>query len=353
MIIKNKLIILLIALSAFISANAQIKKNGWYYIPLPMNDSAEWSVVYQDGQHKDPVWRSFKYYKTLGDTFISGQTYKKVWTNSQHHKYYPTDTLVCMYRQDTAARRVYVRSAFTYYPDTNEYLFMDFGMHDSDTMVLPVFTRKSVYESRKFYVLGVDSHKTVIFGTPQKIYYDRIDFLLRTPDTNDLVYGDIWHPLRDYFPLEGVGSTRSTGPFFYPIARKEYYYETDMSNPADTIVYLHCLENGGFTRWLFKSTPSVDFCDKVLSIRPINYKLNTLVLFPNPCNEYIAIYTDESILDMHIEIFDISGKKVKTDLRTNTTGTRYVSTSNLTPGVFILHAYNNYGFNESYKIIKQ
>ncbi len=354
MIIKNKLIVLLIALSAFISASAQIKKNGWYYIPLPMVDSAEWCVVSQDGRHQQPEWRSFRYYKTKGDTFMSGQTYKKLWTNTHHHKYYATDTLVCMYRQDTTARKVYVRSAYNYYADTNEYLVMDFGVKTNDTIVLPIFTRNGNYEQRKFYVGNVDSQKLVIPGPPLKVYYDRLFYGVVCIDTSELVYGDMWHPLRDYGFFEGIGNDKSVSPFFYPIARKEYYYQTDVtSRLVDTVVYLHCLESPDSVIWIFKSNPQLDYCSNILSITPVDYKTQSLIMFPNPCNEYIDVNFETIIPEMQLEIIDMTGKRVDASSKKVGSNIERISTINLTPGVFILHAYNNYGFNESYKIIKQ
>lgn len=352
MFTRKKILVLLVSLTLFISAHAQLKMNGWYYIPLPMNDSAEWCVVYQDGRNAQPKWHFYRYYKTKGDTFISGHTYKKVWTNTLHHKYLPTDTLVCMYRQDTAARKVFVRSAYTYYPDTNEYLEMDFGVKDKDTLYLPVFTRSGVYEKRKFFVLGLDSQKVVSGSFPPKTTYDRTLYQTRCTDTSNLVYGDMIFPLSDYTFQEGIGSDGSTGPFFYPIARKRYIDETDVtSRIVDTVAYLHCLEYKDSVLWLYQSHPLNFSCSDILSVIPVK-SLQTIRFFPNPCMEYIDIELGNTSLNPKVEIIDIDGKKIETSINVVGSGTERIDTSNLPRGIYILNIFNKQGLNESYKLIK-
>lgn len=272
--------------------------------------------------------------------------------------HYPTDTLVCMYRQDTAMRQVFVRSAYTYYPDTSEYMVMQFGNWGNDTVKngwvydtiqMPFFTRDGHYELRRS-VHAVDSAVTIesIFPFPIKRYYDRMktqDGTYYTGDTSNLTVLDGYST---YESVEGVGHIESYGPFCYPISRRRYFNNIS-SNNADTLRDMDCMSIKDSIVWLAQYCFEYKWNIAVEEIEIENYPVR---VYPNPCLEYLIINFPENTGRLQGSLLTFDGKNVVPPFYWS--ADKYsLRVIDLPQGIYLLQVLDEKGKMNTYKLIKQ
>lgn len=230
----------------------------------------------------------------LGDTTISGKSYKKVYQDTSINFNIGTAKYVCAIREED--RKVY-------YVDTNsilEYVLYDFTKNVGDSI-----TVRGLGDNYPDQItLNVDSiFTTTIFGIQRKTYKFNAN--------------GSYHNLEYWY--EGIGSSFG---FLTPfVSVPDNFKQLKCTSKNDTIIYSD-------TTFLCSLNEPNYNCEYDFILATKNTLLHEINIYPNPSNGKVTIDTD---LNIHtIELFTSMGQKVYV------TNNKELNVENLEKGLYLL-----------------
>jgi hypothetical protein len=234
------------------------------YHPLP-DSNAIWNmhyVIYGYGGEYDENYSII----ISGDTIINSILYHKLMTPFVQSSGKSKVTWIesgykGAFRQDITSKKVFVVP-----PDSlSEQLLYDFNMHVGDTVrgyIEQHVSTKDVIDSVDSVLVGISYHKRWKLSSMTPIYF-----------------------------IEGVGSTFGL-------------IEASTGNIVDgPEISISCFSQNGHT--LYPDT--VTHCEVILSVEPINKKIDQISVYPNPSKGSFIVECDPSIGVKEIKVMDIIG----------------------------------------------
>ena len=302
------------------SASAQYKKL--------IDENKQWAIkyVYTDLLQIPPPTVTYYFASFNGDTIINSTTYKRLYHQQFYHEeWYTTgspiindtlqqSSLVAFIREDTTTRMVYqIANNFTF---PQEDLLFDYSLNVGDTL-------KNLFTSNFGYGNGeIDSITEVI---------------LNNGDTNRVLHFDYnFIPVGGLvlnFMIEGVGGP---GGLYNPF----YYLGLSGVQEETTIV---CYKKSGVD--LFGTCSYPNFFTGVKEIK----NSNAVSIHPNPTQDRITIYLEETLHNSKVSIRNALGQLVFSE---KMSGTELNINLNTPKGIYFLQLEVDGKFITK-KIIKQ
>jgi hypothetical protein len=277
------------------------------YIPIT-RDSAEWRAWYI---HKfdNNIYTEYvgAFYNHLEDTLINGSTYYQFDHYSNARSPFNKDFLV---REDTAARRVYVRHldyTFMRTLPNSEYLYYDFSLNVGDTL----FTGFD-YNNNPVYWTVLTKDSLVIDGS-KRLYLD--------VKINDQV-NFTGNPSRTDRWIEGIGSEVE---FNNPISPSINVFEASF----DLVCYKNLSK--GFS---YETSKTPYDCNSSIKLIESEAQLK-LEVYPNPVLNELKLDFNSSFSGS-ISLVNLAGIQVLHQQSQNAFKTK-LSVESLASGIYILH----------------
>lgn len=260
---------LILCISCFLFAFNEANSQTNVYHPFP-DSNAVWNMHYYQYCF-GPVTQENYSILMSGDTVISSQTYHKL-----SIPYVQVITSTCglntttgykgAVRQDIALKKVF----FVPPSSSTEELFYDFNLQVGDTVVGYFGT---TFSTMPEIVQSIDS---VLVGGN---YHKRWQI----------------NPLYQVEFIEGVGSTYG---LFVPLPGGNI-----TEQPQRTIV---CFSQNDTTRYPF----NVSVCNAILPVGSVENTENEVLIYPNPCSDFLTIQFANESNNRYLQIVDIMGKVV-------------------------------------------
>jgi hypothetical protein len=236
-----------------------------------------------------------------------------------------TGGLLFYTREDTAARKIYIKSTnpnIGHYriTDTNEFVYMDFSLNEGDTFSMPIVENYNPEDS--FSVYFVAYCDSALIGTQ---WYKRMEMRR--------ISGIGYENFDVYFITEGIGHT--SGPVI------ETRYSNEWGPPK-----ISCFSNQG----QIPNPPFFNDCFS-LSVDEGLKKDKQFVIYPNPAYEKINVVSKlKDVLTHTIIVKDIMGRLL---IEEHFKNDRIVTLHNLTSGIYTIHILHKGGLLQVEKLIVQ
>jgi len=317
-----------------LSSNAQAP-----YHKMIASSTTDW-YIFQDyipvkptaGTAVNTVFLNQGLYSAAIDTFLLGETYKKV-----KHVYYspgmPQNTLVGFIREDSAARKVFFVEKNT----TSEITLYDFSLTLGAVINLNFPDNFGHFPAGSYTVAIADSVMT-------RVGY-RKQLKLVGPSSDTLIHiesiGSIIHPLYIFQSDYGYGqfmfggSSTCSYPYGIGLACKE----SNNQKFFQSCTYDLALMSGCIYEY-----DSCNYYNSCSGIQEITSKIQHRIV-PNPATNQISLEIELDNEEMiQVDIFDISGRKLKTLYTGKLLGNHKAITmdvSSFENGYYFLKIYNN------------
>ena len=306
----------------------------WYIFDVhlavkPAGGTATNSIYLQQGK-----------YTAMTDTIILSNTYKKM----KHVYSFPgfnSNQLMGCIREDSAARKVYFVEANT----TSEVTLYDFSLTQGAVVNLNFPDNFGQFPAGSYTFTSVDSVMTRVgFRKQLKLIGASSDTLIHIESI-----GSIIHPLyllqSDYsFGQFAFGGGSCTYPYAFGLACKE----SNNQKYFQSCTYDLALMNGCIFKY-----DSCNYYNSCSGIQEIASKIQHRIV-PNPATNQISLEIELDNEEMiQVDIFDISGRKLKTLYTGKVLGNHKAITmdvSSFENGYYFLKIYNN-DFNINNPII--
>lgn len=256
------------------------------------NYNSEWH--YNQINFFTPPNLSYIKFEAIGDTLINGDSVKIILEENVSFA-------------DTVSKKIFMKSdsdkVYLYVPEISAYkLIYDFAANTGDT--IEVFCRQAFQDST--IKVHVDSISTLDINNNAL----RVQYVSQIDSEGDEYYmeGEI---------IENIGWTG----FMFPL---HAWADPPYGGP------LRCFQNDIIG--LYKLT-EID-CDYVTSTKIISTEYE-IKLYPNPAKNYITVTCPSNIKIQKIELFDTSGRNLKTWENMNLSGSK-LSIENVIPGIYFL-----------------
>jgi hypothetical protein len=248
------------------------------YNPFPI-DSAYWSVAH--GGSFDGCYYTI-HYGMLGDTLIEGNSYSKIWQNTDS-VFNPSNATYFAALREDSTKKVFVRTYF----DTTDVLLYDFSLEVGDTFCFEFFSGNC------HTVQAIDS---ILIGNS----FRRV---IHIPDSEPQQW------------IEGIGNIYG---LFDNMVTGSIYNELLCFQQNNSLLY-------------FSFGPGC-YCDNHIGISE-NISMFSSTVFPNPATNSATIdFENPTNANFGLQVFDITGRTViEQNIKTNRT---QLNTQNLPPGIY-------------------
>ncbi len=271
------------------------------YHPFP-SSNARWGEEFEGYNN---AWYSQYYnYYLRGDTVVNGKTYFKLNQSGGYEFGGPPysilwqsyDYLVCLLREDTAAKRIY--ASFKPNLGTKDTLLYDFNLNIGDTLP-PTYNNNMGFKN---YVKAIDS---LLIGT-----HYRKQFII-TNVVDSLYWEDSI--------IEGIGSTQG---LLTPILMQFGEAET----------WLLCFKENDITVY-----PSLnDSCqDFILNIPNIIKAETNFTIYPNPGNGVFTLQSSVVSGKLSVEVYNVLGEKVYSHYQITKSSNYQIDLSSQPNGIYL------------------
>lgn len=272
------------------------------------------SIAYPNG---DPIY--FNNIYEVSETLVErdGKFYSEI--------RYQAGGLVFYTREDTAARKIYIKSTnpnIGHYriTDTNEFVYMDFSLNEGDTFSMPIVENYNPEDS--FSVYFVAYCDSALIGTQ---WYKKMEMRR----ISGIGYGEF----DVYFITEGIGY--NSGPVI------ETQHSNEWGPPR-----ISCFSNQG----QIPNPPFYSDCFS-LSVDEGLKKDKQFMIYPNPAYGKISVAAKlKDGLTHTIIVKDIMGRLL---IEEHFTNDKVVMLNNLTSGMYTIHILHKGALLQVEKLIEQ